>query len=75
MCRVRLTVTDALLLLRSSVGPSLRTFRMELHAPAAAPDTVVPLHETCEVGPRLLVQRLDDVAGHRCKLAPRRPTR
>jgi hypothetical protein len=38
---------------------------MELHAPAAAPYTVVPLHQTREVRPRLLVERLDVEAGHR----------
>jgi hypothetical protein len=64
---VGLTVTDSAFLLRSMVAPSFVPLRMERHAPAAAPHTVVPLHETREVGPRLLVQWLDDVAGHRRK--------
>lgn len=65
--RVRLTVTNAPFLLGPTVGSTLRPLRMELHAPAAAPYTVVPLHETREVGPRVLVQRLDVIVGHRRK--------
>jgi hypothetical protein len=52
--RVRLSVADALFLLCPMVRPAQSSFRMERDAPAAAPDAVVALHETREVGPTSL---------------------
>ncbi len=71
---VGLTVADTTFLLRPMVGASFPAFRMERDAPAAAPHTVVAFDEPGEVGPRVGVERLDGIAGHRRKLAAKHAT-
>jgi hypothetical protein len=49
-------IADAAFLLLAALCVPLRAFRMELKAPAAAPDPFVPLDKGSEVWPRRGVQ-------------------